>query len=399
MACFLGRLVQYSGCLTQELPLATPGDLVGAGPLARSAPPAAACASARAWDVAVVVPTLRPGEALARLISALRGQTRPPREIVIVDSASDDGTAENARGMGCRVEVVGQESFDHGGTRNLGAGLARSPIIVFMTQDAVPANAHFIARLLQPLHEGCAGAYARQIPRPDAAPTERFQRAFNYPSEGHSRSAQDLQRLGLRAAFFSNVASAVDRAAYEAVGGFPTGVILNEDTMFAYRLLRAGHRVAYVAEAEVYHSHDYSVGQQFRRYFDIGASHTQGDGGLAGLPVAQEGVRFAQQELRALAREGAWLWLPRAGVELGAKWLAFQLGRRASRLPTAVASRLSLQPAYWRRDHASRLPVRKGPPGPHGSGSGGAATPVTEPHPSAPTAGIAESPRAGGRPA
>jgi rhamnosyltransferase len=317
--------------------------------MARPALPAAARAAADGWDVAVVVPTLRPGAALARLIRALREQTRPPAEIIVVDSSSDDGTAERAREMGCRVEVVRRESFDHGGTRNLGAGLAHSPIIVFMTQDAVPANAQFIAQLLRPLHEGCAGAYARQIPHRDASPTERFQRAFNYPPRSHVRSARDLDRLGLKAAFFSNVASAVDRAAYNAVQGFPTRVVFSEDMILAYRLLIAGYQVAYVAEAQVYHSHAYGLREQFRRYFDIGASQMQAEGELGKLPAAREGVRFAREQVKSLARQGAWAWLPRAGVELAAKWIAFQLGRRHRRLPLAVVRRCSLQPAYWGR--------------------------------------------------
>lgn len=377
-----------------------PSDFLGAGPAAGAALPAAANAAASDGDVAVVVPTLRPGGGLARLIGVLREQARPPAEIIIIDSSSGDGTAENARAMGCRAEVVRRESFDHGGTRHLGVSMTTGRFIVFLTQDALPRDSHFLTALTAPLQRGCAAVYARQIPYPSATPLERFHRGFNYPEQSHVRDAADLARMGLRAAFFSNVASAVERAAYEAVGGFPTGVILNEDTMLAYRLLRAGHRVAYAADAEVYHSHTYGVAQQFRRYFDIGASHAQGDGGLAGLPVAREGSRFARQEVRALAREGAWLWLPRAGVELAAKWLAFQLGRRALQLPVAVTSRLSLQPAYWRRRFVSkRLPLLNASPDPPSVGSGvPAAATTARVYPPTQAADSANSPKTGERP-
>lgn len=252
---------------------------------------------------------------------------------------------ERARGLGCRVEVIPRASFDHGGTRNLGAARVRSQFLVFMTQDALPADAEYLARLLAPLRNGCAAAYARQIPYPSASPLERYHREFGYPPESHVRGASDLPRLGVGAARFSNVASAVDRVPFTAVGGFPDGTILNEDVMLAFRLMRAGYRVAYAADARVYHSHNYHLGQQFRRYFDIGASQAQ----AGALPTARHGSRFAYGQIRALLRQHAWVWLPRAAVELVAKWVAFQLGRRHRRLPLAVVRRCSLQPAFWAR--------------------------------------------------
>ncbi|MGH9525741.1 MAG: glycosyltransferase family 2 protein, partial [Terriglobales bacterium] len=281
----------------------------------------------------VIIPTLRPGAALTRLIAALRGQTPPPAEILVIDSSSADGSAEQARSLGCHVEVIPRSAFDHGGTRNRAAALARHRYLAFMTQDALPADPDFLAHLLRPLHAGGAAAFARQVPYPAATPIEAFHRSFNYPPTGHIHQAADLARLGIRAAFFSNVASAFDRLPFQAAHGFPEGVILNEDMMLAYRLLRTGHRVAYAADARVYHSHDYHLRQQFCRYFDIGASLTQAGGLLQQLPSGREGGRYARRQLGTLVRQRAWGWLAPALMELAVKWLAFQLGHRASRLP------------------------------------------------------------------
>ena len=58
----------------------------------------------------------------------------------------------------------------------------------------------------------------------------------------------------------------------------------------------AGWRTAYVAEAQVYHSHPFTVVQEFRRYFDTGVYHRQ-EMWLResfGSPVG-EGKRFVER--------------------------------------------------------------------------------------------------------
>lgn len=314
-------------------------------------------------SASIIIPTLQPGAALPLLITALRAQTCPPAEILVIDSSSPDGAADQARHLGCQVEVIPQAAFDHGGTRNLGAARAAHRCLVFMTQDALPADTQYLERLLAPLRGGCTAAYARQIPYPGATPLEQFHRAFNYPPEAQVRQAADLPRLGIKAAFFSNVASAVDRQAFVAAGGFPEGVVLNEDMMLALRLLRAGGRIAYAADARVYHSHAYSTRQQFRRYFDIGASHVQASRELRQLPAIAEGIRYARSQWRWLMRHRAWVWLPRAGAELVTKWAAFQLGRRYRQLPPALVRRCSLQPGFWTKPPARQsAAAASGPP-------------------------------------
>jgi rhamnosyltransferase len=58
-----------------------------------------------------------------------------------------------------------------------------------------------------------------------------------------------------------------------AVAGFPEKLILGEDMVVAARMLQAGWSVAYVSDAQVYHSHGYTIAQEFKRYFDIGVMH------------------------------------------------------------------------------------------------------------------------------
>ena len=299
-------------------------------------------------EISVIIPTLQAQATLPALLRSLRAQSRPPDEIVVVDSASTDQTVAIARQAGCRVETITRTEFDHGRTRNLAGRLARGDVLVFMTQDAVAANEAFLEHLLAPLGDGAAAAaYARQAPRPDAPAAEAFLRRHNYGDRDLRKTAADIPTMGVRAFLFSNVAAAIRRDVFLDVGGFPEGVIVNEDMLFCARLLRAGHTVAYQSRAVVVHSHRYSLGQQFRRYFDIGVFFSQASDQLEGARPLRTGVRFARGQIRDLVRANAWAFVPRTVLECGLKFAGYRLGQYHKVLPTAVKSRLSRQKAYW----------------------------------------------------
>ena len=115
---------------------------------------------------------------------------------------------------------------------------------------------------------------------------------------------QTRRNLGFKAIFFSNNLGAYRRLALEAVGNFPARVITAEDSYTAARMMIAGWQTAYVAEAAVYHSHNQSLTQLFRRYFDTGVMHARESWMLEefGEP-AGEGMRFVRAEVRQLLKE------------------------------------------------------------------------------------------------
>src|SRR5215213_5372967 len=80
-------------------------------------------------SVSVIVPTLNPGQNLPDLREALARQRLRPLEVIILDSASTDGSSERWRATGYRVFHVERANFNHGGTRNLGARLSRGNIL------------------------------------------------------------------------------------------------------------------------------------------------------------------------------------------------------------------------------------------------------------------------------
>ncbi len=306
-------------------------------------------------NISVLIPALQAERYFAQMLPALKNQTRPPREIIVVDSSSDDNTAAVARRHGASVTTIPRDEFNHGGTRNLAASLASHEILVFMTQDALPADRDFLAKLVAPLElDAAAASYARQLPYPHAPPTEVFARRFNYPALGHSRQRQDIARMGIRAFFFSNVASAVSREVFAEVGGFPSEVISNEDMFLCAKLLRAGHTVRYVSEARVFHSHSYGLAEQFKRYFDIGAALRMSQTLLEGGRAGGEGTRYVWELAQFLAKEGLWRNVPFGAAEIAAKFCAFKLGQQEHLIPNIVKRRISLHAFYWKKPRERR---------------------------------------------
>ncbi len=299
--------------------------------------------------VSVIIPTLDAGRCLASLLESLWGQSRYVDQIVVVDSTSSDHTIRIAREAGCTVKVIPRCSFDHGGSRNLGARIATGDILVFLSQDVMPTNDRFLEELLDPIVNHRASAtYARQIAGAEASAIERFTRDFNYPSRSYLRSAPDIQHANLRSYFFSNAASAIEKSKFWDVGGFPVRTIHAEDMFLCARLIRAGHTIGYQANAQIYHTHAYSPIEQFKRYFDKGVAVARAAEMFKDCSARSEGVRFAWGQIRYLIQQRQWHTVPRSVLESLLKALAYRLGQTERRLPHALKQRLSLHKTFWR---------------------------------------------------
>ncbi|MGO4345169.1 glycosyltransferase family 2 protein [Paenibacillus sp. MCAF9] len=297
-----------------------------------------------ACRVSIIIPTLNAGPELEELLERLKYQSLPPYEIIIMDSCSDDGTQERALKAGAQVMRVERRDFDHGGTRNVAAMQARGDILLFMTQDALPCNDKLIEELTSPLLSGnnVAYAYARQLPRPEANVLERLAREHNYPAQSQLKAYEDIEELGIKTFFCSNVCSAIWRETFETMGRFQEPVIFNEDLFMAAKCILTGHKVAYSAEALVFHSHDYSIKQQFKRYFDNGISMRCNTWITPYSAVGKAGSKLVKLQLNELNRTGKWHLIPKLIAESAAKLIGYKLGMNYRLLPQFVTRRLSM---------------------------------------------------------
>lgn len=277
--------------------------------------------------ISVIIPTLNAGTALEGLLTLLREQDLKPQEVIIIDSSSDDNTVTVAERLGATTIVIPRNDFNHGGTRNLAAGAASGDVLVFMTQDALPADTGLLSALTAPLQDpGIAAAYGRHLPRPDAPLPEVFARRFNYPDVPVVKGKEDLKAYGIRTFFFSNVCSAVRRDAFVSAGMFPEGMAMNEDLLLAARLILGGFRIAYVPAARVIHSHSYSLSRLFRRYYSIASSLKRNSWVLDHARPEGEGVRFMKEEARFIIANRQFRWLPYIVLEAAVKYAGYRAG-------------------------------------------------------------------------
>lgn len=301
-------------------------------------------------SIAIVVPTLDAALDWPHLSRLGEGGV-PPEHVLIVDSSSSDGTPELARTAGFRVHTIARDQFNHGGTRQLAAELLPgAEILVLLTQDTVLLDGDAIKKLLNAFTDpNVAAAFGRQLPRSKATPIEAHARLYNYPGRSESRTLASRERFGIKSIFLSNSFAAYRRDALMSVGGFPKHVIFGEDTVTAAKLLLAGWKIAYVAEAQVHHSHSYTWLQEFRRYFDIGVLHSRESWLIEEFGSAgNEGSRFVRSQLNYLWPRHVEL-LPSALIRTALKFGGYRLGRIERKLSLKWKQRLSMNRQFWRQ--------------------------------------------------
>lgn len=298
----------------------------------------------------IIVPVLNGGWRWRQAADALRSALLDPSTVVVIDSGSVDGSDRVAVENGFELERIDPRTFNHGRTRQMAVDrwCHGSEFVIFLTQDAVLESSDALTSILSAFSDAAVGAaYGRQLPHVGASPFEAHMVLFNYGCDNETRGLADAARLGIKAAYISNSFGAYRIGALQACGGFPSHLILGEDTFVAVKLLLSGWKVRYCADARVRHSHRYSICEESRRYFDFGVLHAQlpelaeNFGGAEG-----EGLRFLASELRFIARHAPRL-LPQVPLRNMAKYTSYRLGRLFEHLPRSLCRRLSMTKIFW----------------------------------------------------
>ena len=122
--------------------------------------------------IEVIIPTYNAARYWPALSAGIRAQNLKPARVIVIDSASKDGTAELARNDGFEVLEITPQQFNHGGTRQMGADYAADAgILIYLTQDAAPYGENAFANLVKAFDDPEIGAaYGRQLPREGASP-------------------------------------------------------------------------------------------------------------------------------------------------------------------------------------------------------------------------------------
>jgi rhamnosyltransferase len=203
-------------------------------------------------------------------------------EVVVVDSGSKDATIQEIRQIegdmpfALKIFEIAAADFGHGKTRNYLAQVSSGKILVFITQDAYPADRFWLRYLIEPLERGEAVCcFSRHVAHRHASPITALslQRHF----EGIQRNGS-LFRLddpvkynndaGYRQLlhFYSNNSSAMTRDIWMKYP-YPE-VEFGEDQIWARMIIEAGYTKAYAHQSIIEHSHEYGFKESLMRSFD-----------------------------------------------------------------------------------------------------------------------------------
>ncbi len=308
--------------------------------------------------VTVVIPTLNAGRRLPRLLRAVRTQT-VPCGVLVIDSSSSDDTVLVAQSFGAKTVVIRREDFDHGGTRSIAAQEAAGDILVFLTQDVLPADECAIEQLIEPLSRPRIGAsYGRQMPDAGASPFAAHTRLFKYPAEGCVKSSRNRERYGIATPFLSDSFSAYRKEALREIGWFKHGIIFAEDVYAGAKLVLAGYEIVYVPGAAVVHSHNHTMTQEFRRYFDTAVFY-ESEAWIEDAfgKNSAEAWRYLKSEFFFVIQKGGARsvleFFPRNALRI----MGYFLGRCHKLLPQAFCRMLSAHPGWWKGTRLSKRAV------------------------------------------
>jgi len=249
---------------------------LGAGPWQALAAPA--LHKATGPRASVLIPTWNGGAIYHDLLDRLaRQKTDFDFELVVVDSGSRDDTVAVSRAVPfARVIEIDKSEFQHGRTRNFAASQARGDYLLFLTQDALPADDFWLYNFVAQMDRfpQAAGAFGKHFAHRNASSYTRMEmrnhfNGFNaHPLLLNKHTDITRWNAGDRGFhqllhFFSDNNSCLRRSAWEQMP-YPE-VDYGEDQLWAWQAVKRGWSKLYCPQAVVYHSHDYGYDETLER--------------------------------------------------------------------------------------------------------------------------------------
>ena len=302
-------------------------------------------------SISAVIPTYNAEPYLDKLLCQLHNQSIKLSEILVVDSQSSDQTESIARKWNTRFLSIPKSEFDHGGTRNWAVKNTSSDFILFLSQDALPANDKLVENLYAAFetNESVAVSFARQQAYDSASSVEKLTRSYNYPDHDWIHSIRDVETYGIKTFFLSDVCSLYSRDAFERVGGFASPILTNEDMLIASSLLHLGYQIAYQSSAIVYHSHDYSLKQQYKRNFDVGAFLAMHKDAFPVKDEVGEGLKMVKSGVCSLLRRFRLISLFQLLLFSFVKYLGNRAGHNYQNYSLKEILKRTNYPMFWNR--------------------------------------------------
>ena len=226
----------------------------------------------------------------------------------------------------CTYTIIETKDFSHSLTREQEAFKSNADILVFITQDVIIKRTDWLYNLIKDIENGQADAcYSRQLCNNNSI--EKYTRESNYPSNSKIVSKEDIKELGLKTFFFSDASSAIKRETFARLNGYDGKIFpTNEDMYIAYKLIMNGYKIKYCADSEVVHSHNFTLKQQYKRYYDTGKFFKENDY-LNKYKVNQAGGSLAKYILKRAWQDKNWKVLIKFIPNMAARFIGMKMGK------------------------------------------------------------------------
>lgn len=316
--------------------------------------------------VDVIIPVCHGDKKLFKLLECLASQTVLPEKVVLLNVETgwkEDSCDELQKQiykyfgkyklfgkklpLSLEIVPVKEKNFDEGATRNAGAKRTTSPFLLFMKQDAIPADTKLIEELLWSMESGAGVSWARHVTGASAGVLKTYISMYDYPSKSYVRTKDDIGKYGVRAYRISNACAMYRRDVFETQGGFADKIIAGEGNLFGAGLLNANGKIAYCADAKVYYSESSNWMAQFRRKFDEGVSHAQNSRVFKVGSEEKAGCKFGIAVLSYLINQKYYMEIADFIGECLFKGAGYLLGRNYKWLKKDWILNLTNNHAYW----------------------------------------------------
>lgn len=282
--------------------------------------------------VILAIPTYNAGKEFDEVLTKIKEQSKMIERIKVIDSTSSDNTIDIANQFGCEVEIINQKKFSHGGTRRkiaIECYEAGYDYLIFMTQD-VFLQEKALENLIKFINsdENLGVVYGRQeVDLAKGNLFEYYARSFNYPTKSYKRTKVDVPKFGIKTVFNSDAFAIYNLMNLQQVDFFEDTKDVSEDMLVAHKMIEAGKSVGYCAEAKVYHTHNYNVLDEYKRYKEIGKFYRRQSSVISQYgKTSSNGIKLVIGELSFLLNRKKAYLIPKSVARNAAKFIGHKVG-------------------------------------------------------------------------
>ena len=277
--------------------------------------------------ISIICPIYNGAQYLEKLTKKIKEQERNFEiELIAFVSISQDNSLEEAKRY--FDEVIEVQKFNHAKTRHEGALKSTGDILVFITQDILPYDNQWLKNLVEPLKENIVAAFSRQIAYKEHSEIEKIIREINYPNKDRVCNKENKKINGRKNIFYSDASSAIIKDRYFELGGYDIKLPTNEDVYLANKIIENGYSFIYTSKSRIWHSHQLSLKENYKRYKDIGKFEKLFADQIDFSKTESEGKNLLKYLIKELIKNKKIKELIYLPFDIGVRWLGYKVGNK-----------------------------------------------------------------------